>query len=221
MAARSRAQQVGQMSFFAEETAVAPMLETPVQATLVISEEAAVEAPVVAAVEPEPQPAPPAPSKPRRKRATRARTAKRIQTGVRLEERFLHVARAVADAKRTTLGRLLEQLTLHAFAATDPFTSDDREQIEHFRHAYGLSLHPAGGKLKRAQAGILMETRLLKVLKATALLLDRDVAELIEDIGLHTFAGRPAFEDETRVDIADFIRIYQMQLAVESLGGEA
>ncbi|MBE7558625.1 hypothetical protein HS125_06660 [bacterium] len=212
---RSRAHLSGQLSFFPGE--VSPEVE----------EEPAVSSPAAstAVSEPEPlasAPEPGPPIRPKKRRATRARNFERIQTGVRLEHRFLSVAKALAEAKKTTLGRLIEQLSLHALSDVPALSDADRAQVAHFRCAYGLAKEaPSTGKPRRAQAGILMEARLLKVLKATALLLDRDVAELLEDIGLAAFDGRSAFAPDARVKIADLVRIYEMQLPLEPLGDEA
>ena len=64
----------------------------------------------------------------------------------------------------------------------------------------------------RAQTGIRMERRILKVLKATAELKDMSVGDLLEGILLYAFEGKPAFATETLKQIQEFRNIYGLTL---------
>jgi len=66
--------------------------------------------------------------------------------------------------------------------------------------------------VERAQTGVRMEKRLLKVLKALAELLDLSLGDLLEGIVLHAFEGKPPFGEESRRRIADLKRVYSLDL---------
>jgi hypothetical protein len=67
----------------------------------------------------------------------------RVQTGVRLESSLLKVLKALAAYTDLGLGDLLEGICLHAFEGKQPFSPETLEQIDRFRHIYGLSLTAA------------------------------------------------------------------------------
>jgi hypothetical protein len=67
----------------------------------------------------------------------------RVQTGVRLESALLKVLKALAAYTNLGLGDLLEGICLHAFEGKQPFSPETLEQIDRFRHIYGLSLTAA------------------------------------------------------------------------------
>jgi len=69
-----------------------------------------------------------------------------------------------------------------------------------------------GTKIERVQTGIRIEKSLLKVLKAFAEYKDMTLGDLLEGIVLHSFEGRPPFEKASLRKIADFSRIYGMDL---------
>lgn len=65
---------------------------------------------------------------------------KRVQTGVRIEERMLKVLKALAEYLDLSLGDLLEGIVLHAFEGQAPFTPTTLEKIGQLRSVYGLDL---------------------------------------------------------------------------------
>lgn len=67
----------------------------------------------------------------------------------------------------------------------------------------------------RVQTGVRLEARLLNVLKALAALKNMTLGDLLEGIVLHAFEGRNAFSDETLAKIADFKRIYGLDLTAD------
>ncbi|MDP9008066.1 MAG: hypothetical protein M3N91_05055 [Pseudomonadota bacterium] len=67
-------------------------------------------------------------------------------------------------------------------------------------------------EVERAQTGIRIEKRLLKVLKALAELKDLSLGDLLEGIVLHAFDGKAAFSRETLAQIAELRKIYHMPL---------
>lgn len=220
MAPRRRPGSPGQLSFFGEVEAVVPpppRRETPPAPAPDIPSPPP--APVEVVESPPPREEKPAPV---RRRRSRPRAIERIQTGVRLEARLLKVLKGLAEAKGTTLGQLVEQLALHAMAGTVALSTDETERIAHLRQAFRLPEESfSGGAVQRAQAGILVEARLLKVLKATALLLDCDLAELLEEIALSAFAARPCFPDGARHKITQLARLYEMSLSLSSFQSPA
>ncbi len=72
------------------------------------------------------------------------------------------------------------------------------------------AVHPL--VIERVQTGVRMEKRLLKVLKALAEYHDMSLGDLLEGIVLHAFEGKAPFGEESRARIADFKRIYHLDL---------
>ena len=66
--------------------------------------------------------------------------------------------------------------------------------------------------VERVQTGFRMEKRMLKVLKAVAEYHDMALGDLMEGIVLHAFEGRPPFGEEGLRRIADFKRLYGLEL---------
>jgi len=66
--------------------------------------------------------------------------------------------------------------------------------------------------VERAQTGVRLEKRLLKVLKGIAEYHDMSLGDLLEGIVLHAFDGVPPFSNETLRHIADLKRIYGLDL---------
>jgi hypothetical protein len=66
--------------------------------------------------------------------------------------------------------------------------------------------------VERTQTGVRMEKRLLKVCKALADYHDISLGDLLEGIVLHAFDGKCAFEKKSLALIAEFKRIYGLDL---------
>lgn len=66
--------------------------------------------------------------------------------------------------------------------------------------------------IERQQTGVRLEKRLLKVLKALAEYHDLTLGDLLEGIVLHAFEGKSPFSEESLRRIADFKRIYNLDL---------
>ena len=66
--------------------------------------------------------------------------------------------------------------------------------------------------IERAQTGVRMEKRLLKVLKALAEYHDLSLGDLLEGIVLHAFEGKAPFGSESMQKIADLKKIYGLDL---------
>src|SRR5512143_2056254 len=66
--------------------------------------------------------------------------------------------------------------------------------------------------VERVQTGIRMEKRILKVLKAVAEYHDFSLGDLLEGIVLHAFEGKAPFGPESLERIAQFKRIYGLNL---------
>ena len=66
--------------------------------------------------------------------------------------------------------------------------------------------------VERVQTGVRIEKRLLKVLKAVAEYHDMALGDLVEGIVLHSFDGRSAFGREGLARIAEFKRLYGLEL---------
>ena len=66
--------------------------------------------------------------------------------------------------------------------------------------------------VERAQTGVRMEKRLLKVCKALADYYDLSLGDLFEGIILHAFDGKSPFEKKSLQRIADLKRIYELDL---------
>lgn len=67
-------------------------------------------------------------------------------------------------------------------------------------------------KIERAQTGVRMEKRLLKVLKALAEHQDRSLGDLLEGIVLHAFEGKAAFGEQTLDVIRQLRTVYGLEL---------
>lgn len=67
-------------------------------------------------------------------------------------------------------------------------------------------------KIERAQTGVRMEKRLLKVLKALAEHQDRSLGDLLEGIVLHAFEGKAAFGADTLQVIRQLKAVYGLEL---------
>lgn len=63
---------------------------------------------------------------------------KRVQTGVRIEQRMLKVLKALAELYDLSLGDLLEGIVLHAFEGKPPFDEQARQHIEALKNVYGM-----------------------------------------------------------------------------------
>jgi hypothetical protein len=67
-------------------------------------------------------------------------------------------------------------------------------------------------KITRAQTGVRIETRLLKVLKALATELDLSLGDLLEGIVLHAFEGKAPFSAATLKKIRALRAVYGLDL---------
>jgi len=63
---------------------------------------------------------------------------KRVQTGVRIEQRMLKVLKGLAELYDLSLGDLLEGIVLHAFEGNSPFDERSRKQIQALKQIYGM-----------------------------------------------------------------------------------
>ena len=63
---------------------------------------------------------------------------KRVQTGVRVEQRMLKVLKALAELYDLTLGDLLEGIVLHAFEGRSPFDEEAQQHIQALKEVYGM-----------------------------------------------------------------------------------
>ncbi len=66
--------------------------------------------------------------------------------------------------------------------------------------------------VERVQTGVRIEKRLLKVLKAVAQHGDMTLGDLLEGIVLHVFEGKSPFSAKTLALIAEFKRLYGLDL---------
>lgn len=66
--------------------------------------------------------------------------------------------------------------------------------------------------IERAQTGMRVEKRLLKVLKALAEYLNISLGDLIEGIVLHTFENKVPFSEETLKKIGQLREVYGLDL---------
>ena len=69
--------------------------------------------------------------------------------------------------------------------------------------------------ITRAQTGIRIESRLLKVLKALAELHDMSLGDLIEGVALHAIEGKAPFSKATLEQAATLRRVYGLTLTAE------
>ncbi|MBL8687887.1 MAG: hypothetical protein JNL04_02260 [Rhodospirillaceae bacterium] len=70
--------------------------------------------------------------------------------------------------------------------------------------------------IERIQTGVRMEKRLVKVLKALAEHKDMSLGDLLEGVVLHAFEGKSPFGPETLKLIAEFKRLYGLDLDARS-----
>jgi hypothetical protein len=77
---------------------------------------------------------------------------------------------------------------------------------------YQNSNEPADYMVERVQTGVRIEKRLLKVMKALAEYHDLTLGDLIEGIVLHAFEGKCPFGAESLKRIAEFKKIYHLDL---------
>jgi hypothetical protein len=66
--------------------------------------------------------------------------------------------------------------------------------------------------IERAQTGVRLEKRTLKVLKALAEYLDLSLGDLLEGVVLHAFEGKLPFSEETLKQIAKLKAVYGLDL---------
>ena len=67
----------------------------------------------------------------------------RIQTGVRMEKRMVKVLKAMAEYSDVTMGELLEDIVLHAFAGHSTFYGpQSQRRIASLKEVYGLDYDP-------------------------------------------------------------------------------
>jgi hypothetical protein len=66
--------------------------------------------------------------------------------------------------------------------------------------------------IERAQTGVRIEKRLLKVLKAFADYHDLTLGDLLEGIVLHAFEGKAPFGAQSKKKIAELKKIYGLDL---------
>jgi predicted DNA-binding ribbon-helix-helix protein len=74
---------------------------------------------------------------------------------------------------------------------------------------------PHSVKVERAQTGVRIEKRMLKVLKALAEYLDMSLGDLIEGIVLHAFEGKQPFSDRLLAKIGEIKKVYDLDLTSE------
>lgn len=65
----------------------------------------------------------------------------------------------------------------------------------------------------RAQTGVWLEKRILKVLKAVAEMHDLSLGALLEGIVLRAFEGRPVFAADAQERVRELCRIYSLELS--------
>ena len=63
---------------------------------------------------------------------------RRVQTGVRIEQRMLKVLKGLAELYDLSLGDLLEGIVLHAFEGSSPFDEQAQQQIQALKQIYGM-----------------------------------------------------------------------------------
>lgn len=66
--------------------------------------------------------------------------------------------------------------------------------------------------VERAQTGIRIEKRVLKVLKGLAEFHDLSVGDLLEGILLHVFEGKTPFGERSLKKIAELKKVYELDL---------
>lgn len=68
------------------------------------------------------------------------RPVTRVQTGVRMEKRLLHLLKALAASLDLTFGELLEGIVLHALEGKSAFNPDTLAKIASLREVYHLNI---------------------------------------------------------------------------------
>ncbi len=63
---------------------------------------------------------------------------KRVQTGIRIEQKMLKVLKALAEYFDMSLGDLLEGIVLHAFEGKSPFDQETVHRIETLKQVYDM-----------------------------------------------------------------------------------
>ena len=74
---------------------------------------------------------------------------------------------------------------------------------------------PDSTKVERAQTGVRIEKRILKVLKALAEYLDISLGDLLEGIVLHAFEGKEPFSERLLKKIDEIKKVYELDLTAE------
>ncbi|HEY9722243.1 MAG TPA: hypothetical protein V6D47_09525 [Oscillatoriaceae cyanobacterium] len=68
-----------------------------------------------------------------------AMTVERVQLGVRMEKRMVKVLKALAEYHDVSLGRLLEDVVMHAFEGFSTFDSPEvLRLVGEFKRLYGM-----------------------------------------------------------------------------------
>ena len=67
-------------------------------------------------------------------------------------------------------------------------------------------------QITRAQTGVRIEKRVLKVLKGLAEYHDMSLGDLLEGIVLHAFEGKCAFGEASLTRIAELKKVYELDL---------
>ena len=67
-------------------------------------------------------------------------------------------------------------------------------------------------QITRAQTGVRIEKRILKVLKGLAEYHDMSLGDLLEGIVLHAFEGKCAFGEASLTRIAELKKVYDLDL---------
>lgn len=75
-----------------------------------------------------------------------------------------------------------------------------------------MGTHAATLRVERAQTGVRLEKRLLKVLRALADYHDLTLGDLLEGIVLHAFEGKCPFGPASRKRIQALKRVYGLEL---------
>ena len=72
---------------------------------------------------------------------------KRVQTGVRIEQKMLKVLKALAEYFDITLGDLLEGIVLHAFEGKSAFDQETQERIGILKQVYHMDYDASASHL--------------------------------------------------------------------------
>lgn len=76
---------------------------------------------------------------------------RRVQTGIRVEQRLLKVLKGLAEYHDVTLGDLLEGICLHALEGKAPFGKESLGVATELKRVYGLDLD-AGASHRMTEA---------------------------------------------------------------------